>query len=94
MGQASGFLETLKAFNEAPFEAGSDDFLRTYNKNKIIFADGELGESLYIIQKGTVKITKILNGNEIILAILKHGDIFGEMALLENKPRSASAIAQ
>ena len=92
--QAASYLKTLEAFNEAPIEAGSDDFLRTYNKGEIIFADGELGESLYIIQKGTVKITKILNGNEIILTILKQGDIFGEMALLENKPRSASAIVQ
>jgi CRP-like cAMP-binding protein len=92
--QAADYMETLKAFDEAPFESGSDDFLHTYNKNKIIFANGEPGQSLYIIQKGSVKITKILNSNEIILAILKHGDIFGEMALLENKPRSASAIAQ
>lgn len=93
-GQSAAYLKTLEAFNESPFEAGGDDFLRIYNKNKIIFADGEIGQSLYIIQKGTVKITKILNGNEIILAILKRGDIFGEMALLENKPRSAAAIAQ
>ncbi|MDR2343261.1 MAG: cyclic nucleotide-binding domain-containing protein [Spirochaetaceae bacterium] len=92
--QAAGCLETLKAFNEAPFKTGSDDFLRVYNKNKLVFADGEPGQSLYIIQKGSVRITKILDGNEIILAILKQGDIFGEMALLENKPRSASAIAQ
>jgi CRP-like cAMP-binding protein len=92
--QASGFLKALEEFNEPAFEAGSDVFMHIYKKNKIIFADGEPGQSLYIIQKGTVKITKILNGNEIILAILKHGDIFGEMALLEDKPRSASAIAQ
>ncbi|MDR3356701.1 MAG: Crp/Fnr family transcriptional regulator [Spirochaetaceae bacterium] len=91
---AAGRLKELEAYNEPLYEAGSGDFLRIYNKDKIIFADGEPGQSLYIIQKGTVKITKILNGNEIILAILKHGDIFGEMALLENKPRSAAAIAQ
>jgi len=44
--------------------------------------------------KGQVKITKIVDNNEVLLAVLKTGDMFGEMALLENKPRSASAIAQ
>jgi CRP-like cAMP-binding protein len=92
--QASVYVTALEAFNEPSFKVGSNAFLRIYNKGKIIFADGEPGHSLYVIQKGTVKITRILNGNEIILAVLRHGDIFGEMALLENKPRSATAIAQ
>ena len=45
------------------------------------------------LQSGEVKITKIVNGTEVTLAILQKGDMFGEMALLENKPRSACAIA-
>jgi CRP-like cAMP-binding protein len=40
-----------------------------------------------------VQITKIVDDNEVLLALLKPGDIFGEMSLIENKPRSASAIA-
>ncbi|MEE1290185.1 MAG: cyclic nucleotide-binding domain-containing protein, partial [Spirochaetota bacterium] len=48
---------------------------------------------MFIIQEGQIKITKISQNKEILLAVLKEGDIFGEMALLENKPRSASAIA-
>ena len=71
----------------------SDDFTRTYPKNTMIFSENEPGTELYIIQKGVVKITKIVEDNEVLLAMLKTGDIFGEMALLENKPRSASAIA-
>jgi CRP-like cAMP-binding protein len=58
-----------------------------------VFAEGESGEELYIIQTGSIKITKIINDSEVILAILKPGDIFGEMAILESKPRSANAIA-
>ena len=71
----------------------SDDFTRTYPKNTMIFSENEPGTELYIIQRGVVKITKIVEDNEVLLAMLKTGDIFGEMALLENKPRSASAIA-
>lgn len=74
-------------------EKTSDDLTRTYPKNTMIFSENEPGTELFILQKGIVKITKIVEGNEVLLAMLKSGDIFGEMALLENKPRSASAIA-
>jgi CRP-like cAMP-binding protein len=57
----------------------------------MIFCEFEPGNELFIIQNGKVKITKIVN-EEVLLAVLKQGDIFGEMALLDNKPRSASAI--
>jgi CRP-like cAMP-binding protein len=59
----------------------------------MVFSEGMPGSELYIIQKGSVKITKIVDNNEVLLAVLKPGDIFGEMAILENKMRSASAVA-
>ncbi|GAB1457735.1 hypothetical protein MASR2M48_30430 [Spirochaetota bacterium] len=68
-------------------------FNRYYPKDTMVFSEGMPGSELYIIQKGSVKITKIVDNTEVLLAVLKAGDIFGEMALLENKPRSASAIA-
>jgi CRP-like cAMP-binding protein len=60
----------------------------------MIFAEGEPGDELYIIRRGTVEITKIVEDRETLLAILKSGDIFGEMALLESKPRAACAITR
>ena len=71
----------------------ADQFTRQYPKDTMIFSEAMPGKELYIMQKGQVKITKIINGNEVLLALLKAGDIFGEMALLDDKPRSASAIA-
>ena len=73
-------------------EPKTDQMVRTYDNEAMIFCECQSGSELYIIQKGHVKITKIVDNNEVLLAVLKEGDMFGEMALLENKPRSASAI--
>jgi CRP-like cAMP-binding protein len=87
-------LMKIKPYAKAVYLDGDDEvFTRTYPKDTMIFAETMPGRELYILQKGSVKITKIVNDNEVLLAVLKQGDIFGEMALIENKPRSASAIA-
>ncbi len=65
----------------------------SFKDREFIFIEHEPGSELYIIQQGNVKITKIVDQNEVLLAVLNPGDILGEMALLEDKPRSASAIA-
>ncbi|MDR2659198.1 MAG: Crp/Fnr family transcriptional regulator [Spirochaetaceae bacterium] len=85
--------KTLEKYYKPSYKTGENDFIRFYEEGSLIFAEGEFGRELYIITKGLVKITKILNGNEIIIAVLKQGDIFGEMAIIENKPRSAAAVA-
>ncbi len=77
----------------AYLDAPANEFNRTYPKDTMIFSEGQPGNELYIIQKGSVKISKIVNDKEVLLAMLKPGDIFGEMALLDNKARSASADA-
>ena len=79
--------------NEITLEFSPEQINRTYNKNTMIFAEGEPGNELFVIQKGSVKISKIVDNKEVLLAVLKVGDIFGEMALLEDKPRLASALA-
>ncbi|HNQ96481.1 MAG: cyclic nucleotide-binding domain-containing protein [Spirochaetales bacterium] len=77
----------------ACLEPKPGEMTRLYTEETIVFCECQPGAELYIIQKGQVKITKIVDKNEVLLAVLKAGDMFGEMALLENKPRSASAIA-
>jgi CRP-like cAMP-binding protein len=77
----------------AKLDFKSDEFNRIYPKDSMIFSEGEPGEELFIIQRGSVKIAKIVDNNEVLLAVLKTGDIFGEMALLESKPRAACAVS-
>lgn len=68
---------------------------RHYKADEIVFWEGEPGVGVYIIQEGTVKIYKTLSdGSDKELAILKNGDFFGELALLDESPRSASAVAR
>jgi CRP-like cAMP-binding protein len=87
-------IAEVKAQVKEPIrEFGPGDVNRTYRKDSLFFIEGEPGDEMFIIQKGSVKITKIVGDNEVLLAVLKAGDIFGEMALLENKPRGATAVA-
>jgi CRP-like cAMP-binding protein len=72
---------------------GPEESNRLYTRDTMIFSEAEPGDELYIIRKGSVKIVKIVDNQELLLAVLKEGDIFGEMALLEAKARSASAMA-
>ncbi|MDE5899386.1 MAG: cyclic nucleotide-binding domain-containing protein, partial [Treponemataceae bacterium] len=66
----------------------------SYPQGAMIFSESSRGSDMFVIQSGQVAITKVVDGSEIILAVLKKGDMFGEMALLEGKPRSACALAQ
>ncbi len=94
VAQAKGsMLKIQPHIRDDQFTRKQKGFNRHYNDNEILFCEHEPGEELYIIQKGKIKITKIVDNNEVLLAVLKPGDIFGEMAILENKPRSASAIS-
>jgi len=71
----------------------SNKFGKTFDPGKIIFCEFEPGGDFYLIQSGKVKITKIVQDTEKTMDILGPGDIFGEMAILEEAPRSASATA-
>jgi CRP/FNR family cyclic AMP-dependent transcriptional regulator len=64
-----------------------------YAPGDIIFCEWEPGNEFYFIQSGTVRIVKLINNREKNISDLVDGDVFGEMAILEEQPRSATAIA-
>ncbi len=67
---------------------------RTYPKNTMIVIEEDQGDMLYIIESGSVKITRLDDeGREVILAILGSSEFFGEMALLDGQGRSANVMA-
>jgi CRP-like cAMP-binding protein len=68
-------------------------FSRTFNEGEIIFSEFELGDTFYLIQSGRVQLVKLAGDIERTLDILQPSEMFGEMAILENSPRSATAIA-
>ena len=67
---------------------------RRYAKDDVVFHESESGDVFFLIREGKVKVTMISpEGKEIILSMLGPGDFFGEMALLDDEPRSATVVA-
>jgi CRP/FNR family cyclic AMP-dependent transcriptional regulator len=65
--------------------------LKRFPKGSVLFNEGDEGEDMYILRSGKVAIKKRVPHGEVTLAVLEKGDFFGEMAILERMPRSASA---
>jgi len=68
--------------------------IRSYAPGEILFHEGDVGRALFILESGRVEISRETAGGAIAqLAILNPGDYFGEMSLLDERPRSATAAA-
>jgi signal transduction histidine kinase len=68
--------------------------MRRFDKDEIVFNEGDAGDSLYLVGSGSVRISKKGRaGEQETLAMIEPGNFFGEMALLDGQPRSAMAIA-
>ena len=66
---------------------------KKYDRDQVIFREHENGNVAYIIANGQVQITKESDNGPKVLGVLEKGAMFGEMALIDNKPRMASAKA-
>lgn len=89
-----GNIPLFSSLSESDLQALSDHAVtRTFPKNAIIINEGDTSDSLYIIASGKVKVfLSDEHGKEIILDIQGPGEYFGEIALLDDAPRSASVM--
>jgi CRP/FNR family cyclic AMP-dependent transcriptional regulator len=67
-------------------------FGREFRAGEVLFREGERGEDMYVVQSGTVQILKHVGGADRPLATLGRGEFLGEMAILNGKPRTATAV--
>jgi CRP-like cAMP-binding protein/tetratricopeptide (TPR) repeat protein len=92
--------DKVDLFKERGLSAGEMKLLATFSSEErfregsTVFREGEKGDKLYIVLDGRVRISKFIPGvGEEALAVLDRGDFFGEMALIDDKARSADAKA-
>ena len=85
----------MKVVVKSGAPGGFTDYLARFTAGHPIFEEGEVGTEMYVIQSGTVEIFKrSRRGEEKLLATLEKGDFFGEMSILEDVARTASARAK
>ncbi len=75
-------------------EALFQRFGKEMPKGTVLCREGEPGKEMYVLQSGKVAISKKVRDVEKVLAMLGPGEFFGEMAIISNKPRNASAIVE
>lgn len=61
--------------------------------NEVLFREGDAGDEMYLIKSGKVKIIKKVGDDVKVLAVLREGDFFGEMSIIDGSPRSATALS-
>ena len=66
---------------------------RQFEAGEVIFVENEIGETAYVIEQGCVEVLKNLDGKNVHLAYIGAGEPFGEMSMIDEKPRSATVIA-
>ncbi len=91
--EAKKMLTALIAKGGEPPAPKPQGLYREYADRQMIFCEQEPGDELYVIKSGKVEILKIAPPDEILLSILREGDIFGELSIVSSAPRSATAVS-
>ncbi len=66
---------------------------KTFRKGDVIIENGSYGTCAYVIKSGRVEVSDLVDNKKIVLGILEEGQIFGEMGLVEDQPRSVTVTA-
>ena len=69
-------------------------FARDFAAGTVLFEEGQPGDFMYVVQSGEVEIRRQVGETERVLAVLPPGEFFGEMAILNGRPRSATAVVR
>jgi CRP-like cAMP-binding protein len=69
-------------------------FARDFPAGSVLFEEGQPGDYMYVVQSGEVEIRRQVGETERVLAVLPPGEFFGEMAILNGRPRSATAVVR
>jgi len=90
-------LKNTSVFREVPGEGLKrlSDFIqeKKVHAGELIFAEQDLGDEMYLVRSGRVSIQKEIAGDATKLDVVRTGGYFGEMAIIDDRPRSASAVA-
>jgi len=73
---------------------GLERFARDFAPGTVLFEEGQPGDYMYVVQSGDVEIRRMVGETERVLAVLRPGDFLGEMAILNARPRSATAVVR
>lgn len=91
--EISKLFHALSAAELEPLRQSAQS--QSFNANDVIFKEGDPGSGLFVVQSGAVQISAMVGpGERRVLSRLGPGDFFGEMAVLDNEPRSATASAE
>jgi len=97
-GETAALLQSLEVFSELEerelMQVSQVAVPRSFERGEVIFREGDTGSTLYVVQSGSVSIHREHpDGRRLALAELRHGDMFGELALYSGETRSATAEA-
>jgi len=77
----------MKTGSEGPTER------RVFPRGTLIFREGDSGDTAYLVHRGTVRIFKTVGGRRVTLGLVRPFQVFGELALIDDSPRMAGALA-